>query len=129
MKLVAVLTAAVLAGSALTGCSSNYGLECDAGDYVEHDSDCGYVDSVGMWHYYDWTRPNQTTYSPNNWEPPAGVVIEQDHDDHKPKPKKSSAKPHAAPIGKASVPKSPVAKPTAKKTVAPIGKAAPTKRK
>lgn len=78
MKKTAVL-AVILAGLfALTGCTKNYHLECDAGDYVEHDSDCGYVDDAGRWQYFSWTKAGKTTYSPNGWEPPAGVEIEQD---------------------------------------------------
>lgn len=73
----AMMVAAILTAG-LTGCAKNYNLECDAGDYVAHDSDCGYVDNNGQWHYFSWTRPNETTYSPDGWEPPAGVEIEED---------------------------------------------------
>lgn len=95
MKFVAIALAAVLSGSVMAGCSHkhNYNLECDVpGDYTEHDSDCGYVDSTGRWQYFSWTNPNMTTYSPDGWEPPAGVVIDQDDDSHH-KPKKKTTKP------------------------------------
>jgi hypothetical protein len=50
-------------------------------------------------------------YSPDNWEPPAGVVIEQedDYDHDKPKPKKSSAKPvvKGAPVVKSTTKSTP----------------------
>jgi hypothetical protein len=95
VKFVAVALMAVLGSTTLVGCSSthNYNLECDAGDYTEHDSDCGYVDSAGMWQYFSWTSPGKTTYSPDGWEPPAGVVIQQDNDSSHHKPKKRTTKP------------------------------------
>jgi hypothetical protein len=77
----------------LAACAHNYNLECDAGDYVQHDSDCGYVNTANQWIYFDWTKPNVTTHSPDNWEPPAGVEIEQDSDTHKKKKKVSATKP------------------------------------
>jgi hypothetical protein len=82
-----VVVAALAAGLGMSACgtknnnTTNYNLECDVPeDYITHDSDCGYTDNDNQWHYYSWTSPTETTYSPDNWQPPAGVVIEEDSD-------------------------------------------------
>jgi hypothetical protein len=106
------LTLVSLVAGTLVGCGAhNYNLECDAGDYVQHDTDCGYVDNNNQWQYFSWTKPNTTTHSPNGWEPPAGVAVEQDDDSHKkskPKTKKTTK-----PATKATV-KTSTAKPVIK---------------
>jgi uncharacterized lipoprotein NlpE involved in copper resistance len=61
-----VLTAAVVAFS-LVGCSNDRVLECDLGDQVELDSDCGYWrDSKFNW--YNWVVQGETSYSPKGFE-------------------------------------------------------------
>ena len=78
-KLAAItLGAAMMAGS-LTACSKpNYNLECDKGDQIEHDSDCGYIDGSNQWIWYSWVQQGKVSHSPDNWEPPAGVQIQDE---------------------------------------------------
>ena len=57
-KLAAITLGAAMMAGTLTGCgdksNSNYDLECDKGDQIEHDSDCGYLDDSNQWIWYSW---------------------------------------------------------------------------
>ena len=115
-KLAAItLGAAMMAGS-LTACSKpNYNLECDKGDQIEHDSDCGYIDGSNQWIWYSWVQQGKVSHSPDNWEPPAGVQIQDEGEEsgggHK-KSKKTKKAEKPAKVN--SAPKAVPAKPAPK---------------
>jgi hypothetical protein len=93
-KALAFALAGILLGSGTVACGKqahNYDLECDAGDQREHDTDCGYIQD-GQWFWFSWVKQGETSYSPDNWEPPAGVALVEDEDE-KPSPKKKTKKP------------------------------------
>lgn len=94
MKKMGAALAAAMMMLSLAACdrvdNNNYNLECDRGDQAEHDSDCGYVDNSGQWQWYSWVVYGNVSHSPDNWEPPAGVTIEQEDDSHHNTPKKKS---------------------------------------
>lgn len=98
-KMLSALAALVIVGSA-SACGTpsnqtdtvNFNLECDAGDYVEHDTDCGWNNDRN-WEYYYWTKQGETTHSPDGWYPPEEVAhtyVEEEEPAHKaPKVKKT----------------------------------------
>lgn len=92
-KILATMLVASVVGFGMTACGGdNYNLECDKGDQLEHDSDCGYVDANNQWVWFSWVNQGKVSHSPDNWEPPAGVTIEQDEKEHKVPKKKSVTK-------------------------------------
>lgn len=91
------ITASALAGfvllsaTACNGQDDNYNLECDRGDQVEHDNDCGYTDASNQWVWFSWVKQGEVSHSPANWEPPAGVQVQEDEEgSHVKKPKKKT---------------------------------------
>lgn len=92
MKKIGAALAATVMLFSLAACSDdNYNLECDQGDQVEHDTDCGYVDDNNQWVWYSWVDLGSVSHSPDNWEPPAGVQIQNDEEGHS-KPKVKTTK-------------------------------------
>jgi hypothetical protein len=103
---VAALGLAVALSMGACGSSSNDNnnsgkvVECDAGDQVERDDDCGYYDDNGNWVWYPWVVMGQTSYSQ-----PGFQKVEQEDSDHGHKKKskkkfpsfKKSPKPASAP--------------------------------
>lgn len=90
-----VALAAIMLISSLVACGAehNYNLECDRGDQIEHDSDCGYVDTNNQWIWFSWVKLGEDSHSPNGWEPPNGVQVQEDEEGSQiKKPKKSKTK-------------------------------------
>jgi hypothetical protein len=122
-KNIAALFAAGLIAVSLTACGQNKPAEpviaeCDAGDQLELDTDCGYYDDNGNWIWYSWVIPGQTA------EGPAPFLVEE-KDSHKKKTKKpkastkpSSKSPATKPaiVPKVSTPAKPVIAPKPKVT-------------
>ena len=94
-RLVTSALATILLSLSLVGCSDNQEprtVECDAGDQLEHDSDCGYYDDQNNWVWYNFVVLGQTT---------TGQATMPAHDEEKshkkPKPKKTKATKKSAP--------------------------------
>lgn len=59
---------AVVAAFGLTGCGNETVYECDKGDQLELDSDCGYW-REGQFNWYSWVVKGQDSLSPKGFEP------------------------------------------------------------
>jgi len=77
--------------AACGGEADNYNLECDRGDQSEYDSDCGY-NADGQWVWFSWVKIGQDSHSPDGWQPPSGVSVEQDEEGSHTKVKKIKKK-------------------------------------
>lgn len=94
--------ASLLLAVPLAGCGSShhdnvvqqnqYDFDCDRGDQIQHDSDCGYYSGT-HWIQYPWVISGATSYPPAGWEPPAeahSYFNKKSHTSHKVKTKTSS---------------------------------------
>lgn len=64
----AYVLVAVVAAFGLTGCASETVYECDKGDQLELDSDCGYWKNY-QFNFYPWVVKGQDSISPKGFQP------------------------------------------------------------